>query len=109
MRKLLVVSLILAAIVLSVLMLTGPGTAQASPAVPNRLLAATLTPTPDTRVKLPPSGAVPPTPTAGAPAPDKLPPSGGSQPDSGSGLMIVLGGLLVVGGGLILSRRRSDV
>ncbi len=99
MRKLFIVSLILAAIVLSVLMLTGPTTAQASSALPNRLLAAgTATPTPTSRNSFPPSGTVPTT----------FPPSGGSGPENGAGALLGLGGVLFVAGVAMTRRRKTN-
>ena len=103
MRKLVAVSLILAAIVFSLLVLTGPGTAQASPAVPSHLQATTPTPTPgSTQAKLPPSGVLP----------DKLPPSGADRAGNTDNLALFLigsGAVLLVAGLAIRSRRRSSV
>lgn len=66
---------------------------------------AAATPTPASINKLPPSGVLPPTPTAEAPS--TLPINGGDRSGETSLLLIGLGGLTLAAGVVAWSRRRT--
>ncbi len=104
MRRFFAVALIFVAFTLALTMMFNPGAAQASPAAPNPLLAGP-SPTPTRPLsKIPPAGALAPTPEG---TPSTNPISGGDRPDDTAGLLMGLGGALAIAGVIIWRRQRG--